>query len=153
MCAVLFAESVWAVEDSVTLRSATDRLLRAYSAKDLSAVEKMLDSDILILGSDISERADSRVKVRELLEADFALWKGANFGEAIYTSQRIGGELGTVACDVPFSMRRAGDKVDTVVVRFLFVWRRVVDDWRLTQCMSAVPTVGQSAREILQRGD
>lgn len=45
-------------------------------------------------------------------------------------------------------MHRAGGE-QTVVVRFAMVWKKTPQGLKLVQEMNTVPTVGQSAKELL----
>lgn len=134
------------------LRASVARMLDLYSRKDAPAVAGLLDGQqVLVLGSDISEVADTRAKVDELLADDFALWNSASFGAPAFMNCRVQGELATAAFDAPFEMKRPDGQAMKVTVRFLTVWRATADGWRLTQSMNSTPTVGASARELRQK--
>ena len=138
--------------DETAVKSAVLRLLDAYSKKDFNAAMALTDHEaVLVMGSDVEEVCDTRAKIEALLHDDFQLWTSASFGEVSLLSVRAEGDLGSAFFDVPFSMQRAPGKTDTMTIRFATVWRRRGGDWKLTQSMNCVPTVGQSAKAIIQK--
>lgn len=147
----LLGSAASAQTDCDPLRTPVATLLDLYSRKDMKALAGLLDGEqLLVLGSDVSEVADTRAKVDALLADDFALWQAASFGAPAFMNCRVQGGLATAAFDAPFSMKRPDGQTMTVTVRFLTVWRRAGGGWRLTQSMNSTPTVGASARELLQ---
>ena len=137
-------------EQTAALTHAVDQLLKAYSSKNPDEFLALTDPDeILVLGTDISEVADSKAEVRELIAADFKLWGSAEFGQRAFTSIRASDHLSSVAFDVPLAMHRADGKTDTMTIRFLTVWKRNGSRWLLTQSLNSVPSVVHSATEIL----
>ncbi len=141
--------SAAAPERSLLLSAAVDQLLKAYSSKSVDQFLALTDpSEILILGTDISEIADSSDKARRLIEADFKLWGSAEFGQRSFTSIRMSDLFASVAFDVPFTMHRSDGRADTMTIRFVTVWKWVENRWLLTQSLNCVPTVGQSASDF-----
>lgn len=129
-----------------------DSLLAAYSHKRVADVLAMTDPHaLLVLGTDVSEVADTREKARALLEADFALWGSSEFGAPSFMSCRVSGRLATAAFDVPFTMHRQNGRSDTLTIRFLTVWHEIHGRWYLTQSLNSVPTTGQGAAGILKQ--
>lgn len=136
-----------APEPTASLAQAVDQLLKAYSSKNIDQFMDLTDpTEILVLGTDISEVADAPAKVRQLLEADFKLWGSAEFGERKFTAIRVSDNLASVAFDVPFAMHRGEGRTDTMTIRFLTVWKRSGDRWLLTQSLNSVPSDNQSTR-------
>ena len=124
-------------------------LLSFYSRKDTAAVLRLTDPhELLVLGTDVSEIADTEEKVQTLLQADFALWGSSEFGAPVFMSCRVGAKLATAAFDVPFTMHRQNGHTDTMTIRFLTVWHEIGERWYLTQSLNSVPTVGQSAMDM-----
>lgn len=139
-------------QPDASLSVAVDQLLKAYSSKNADQFLALTDpAELLILGTDVSELADSPAEARALLEADFKLWGSAEFGERTFTSIRESDQLAAVAFDVPFSMRRDAKTTDTMTIRFLTVWKRSSGKWLLTQSLNSVPTTGQSARDLTNK--
>ena len=138
--------------DETAVKSAVLRLLDAYSKKDFDAAMALTDHEaVLVMGSDVEEVCNTRTEIEALLHDDFQLWTSASFGEISLLSVRAEGDLGSAFFDVPFSMQRAPGKTDTMTIRFATVWRRRGGEWKLTQSMNCVPTVGQSANAIIQK--
>lgn len=150
LCTCLVVTASGATSDpNTSLSQAVDQLLKAYSSKSIDQFLNLTDpQEILILGTDISEIADSRSKARQLIEADFKLWGSAEFGQRTFTSIRASDHLASVAFDVPFTMHRAEGRTDTMTIRFLTVWKWTESRWLLTQSLNSVPTAGQSASDI-----
>lgn len=133
------------------LRAPVATLLDLYGRKDVAGLGALLDGpQVLVLGSDLSERADTPARVAALLADDFALWQSAAFEAPAFMDCRVQAGLGTAAFDAPLRMTRLDGSTLKVTVRFLTVWRRSAAGWRLTQSMNSTPTVGASARELLQ---
>lgn len=124
-----------------------DALLRSYAANDVDAVVALLDDDFVLYGSDVKEVVRTRDQLRQLMADDFLLWRTASFGELTDLDVRVQGTLATAHFHAPFS---AGGR-PAVVVRFATTWRRAADGWRLIQSANTVPTVGQSAAELLRK--
>src|SRR5437870_37195 len=115
-CLVVTASA--ATSDPNTLLSqAVDQLLKAYSSKSVDQFLDLTDPhEILVLGTDISEIADTRSKARQLIEADFKLWGSAEFGQRSFTSIRASDHLSSIAFDVPFTMHRPDGRTDTMTI-------------------------------------
>lgn len=130
------------------LASRIRQLLAAYSANRPDDVIAMLDHDgWVVFGSDVSEIVHTEVALRQMMEADFALWKTAAFGEIRDLEVRAEGVLATAMFHVDFSVAgRPG-----IPVRFCTTWHRVRGAWMLSQCANTVPTVHSSAAELLHR--
>ena len=124
-----------------------DELLRRYAANDEDGVAAMLDPrHIAIYGSDASEVVHSVDELRQLMRNDFALWGTASFGAIQDFDFRTDGTLATTFFSVPFTP----GPMQPLQVRFSMTWRNVDGQWLLTQSANAVPTVGQSAADLLK---
>jgi hypothetical protein len=124
-----------------------DELLRRYAANDEDGVAAMLDPQhIAIYGSDASEVVHSVDELRQLMRNDFALWGTASFGAIQDFDFRTDGTLATTFFSVPFTP----GPMQPLQVRFSMTWRNVDGQWLLTQSANAVPTVGQSAADLLK---
>lgn len=136
-----------------SLAPAVERLLSAYSAKNLEQVDaQMRHDEILVLGSDLSEVARTPEDVSALMKADFRLWGEARFGAPRFMDCRMQPDLATAAFDAPFEMQRNNGSRMSVTVRFLTVWTRDTGGrWLLTQSLNSTPTVGESAADLLKR--
>lgn len=129
------------------LHERVDELLRRYAANDQEGVVAMLDPQhIAIYGSDASEVVHSVDELRQLMRNDFALWGTASFGAVQDFDFRTDGTLATTFFSVPFTP----GPMQPVQVRFSMTWRNVGGQWLLTQSANAVPTVGQSAADLLK---
>jgi hypothetical protein len=128
------------------LPSAATRLLEAWAKGDKAVVMALVTGgEPRLYGSDISEVVKGRAGVERQLEDDQALWRGqAAFGAIANVSSESSGALATLFFDAPF---RVGPR--SLTVRFATVWRREDGAWKLVQSVNAVPTVGQSARELI----
>ncbi len=124
-----------------------EELLRRYAANDQNGVLAMLDpQQITFYGSDVSEVIHSADEVRQLMRNDFALWGTASFGAVQDFDFRTDGTMATTFFSVPFTP----GTMHPVQVRFAMTWRNVDGQWLLTQSANAVPTVGQSAADLLK---
>jgi hypothetical protein len=133
------------------LQQRVDALLKAYSEKNLPELTAMLDDSVLVMGSDVSEVADTKAKVSKLASDDFALWTNASFGQPLFLNCRQTAQLSTAAFDVPISMARPDGTVFKTTVRFLTVWNHVPGHgWLLTQSINSTPTTGQSAADLVR---
>jgi len=103
---------------------------------------------VLLMGSDLSEVCTTRAQAEELLQNDFRLWDSSSFGEVRHVFTEKSGSLVTAFFEVPFTFKRGGDE-HTVVIRFTTVWRKTPGGLKLVQSANTVPTVGQSAKELL----
>lgn len=131
------------------LPSRLREFLDLYASKDIPGLMNLVgDDSLVVMGSDLSEVCTTRSQVEELLRNDFRLWDSASFGtlSRVFTHQSR--NTITAFFDVPFTMRRGANE-QTVVVRFATVWSRTASGLKLIQSMNTVPTVGQSAKDLL----
>jgi hypothetical protein len=130
------------------LRARAEQLLTRYAANDPDAVVAILDPrEFTLYGSDSSEIVHTVSELRELMHSDFALWGTAKFGAIEHFDARSDGNLATTYFSAPFFPGNMGP----IPVRFCMTWRRADDQWLLTQSANAVPTVDQSAADLLKR--
>ena len=126
----------------------TRRFLDAYAAGDASAVLSLVDPDVAIYGSDVAEVVNGKDALATLLANDQRLWqRAATIGAMTHVSIVTNDRLASLVFDAPFAI--AGGPSRTV--RFSMLWRRGSGGWRLVQESNAVPTVGQSAADLLKR--
>lgn len=118
----------------------------AYVAGDWTTVERYLAAGpIHAYGSDLSEYTRSRAAFKEMFDNDQKLWRGgARLGTPSEISSVVTPELATLFFHREFAL---GDR--KLTVRFCTVWRRFHGHWKLVQSANAVPTVHQSASELL----
>ena len=136
--------------DEKPLREKIRLLLDAYGKKDVSRLMSLFDEkDVLMMGADASEVADTKAAIEKLLNDDFRLWETSEFGEFKNFYAAFSGKTATAFFDVPWQAQ-AGGAARSFLIRFATVWRKKDGEWKLAQIMNAVPTVGQSAAEILQ---
>jgi ketosteroid isomerase-like protein len=126
---------------------ATRGFLDAYARGDAAAVDAVLADAVVVYGSDRAEVFRGKPAVRELLKADQQLWRGsATIGEISDLSIVEDGDFASLIFQAPFAV---GGR-PPMTVRFSMVWRRTPQGWRLVQSANTVPTVGQSAAELLK---
>lgn len=127
-----------------TTRDFLDTYARGDERKALSFVTSGRPH---IFGSDVSEATDSREGFVEMLHADHLLWKSpVKFGPMRHVSEERCDRLATVFFDADFVLGG-----HSIPVRFAMVWRRENGAWKLIQSSNVVPTIGQSASELLRR--
>jgi ketosteroid isomerase-like protein len=121
--------------------------LRAYAAGNHDAVMRVIaDDSIHVYGSDVAEVVTTKAGLQAMFDADQQLWRGtASFGSMRNVSSVAAGSLVTLFFDAPFIVGGHPE----VIVRFATVWRRDGASWKLVQSTNVVPTVGQSAAELL----
>jgi len=125
-----------------------DELLGRYAANDQDGVVGMIDQqEFTMYGSDRSEIVHNAGELRQFMTDDFTLWQKAAIGAVQDLDIRIDRNLATAFFHVPFS---AGGR-PPVVVRFSTTWKRIGQQWFLTQSANAVPTTGSSARELIRK--
>lgn len=129
------------------LRQTVTSFLQSYAKGDRAAVEGQIDPAIHIYGSDVAESYSGIAGFDRIFESDTKLWGGAaKFGAISDVSTAREGNLATIFFDAPFSV---GSR-PAVPVRFAMVWRLENGAWKLVQSSNVVPTVGQSADDILK---
>lgn len=120
--------------------------LDAYAAGDVAKLDRMVEPDVTVYGSDIAEIAHGRDELHKMLSNDLKLWGGpARIGAMTHVTNVGSGTLAALAFDAPFTLAEG----KPVTVRFAMVLRRHGRGWRLAESSNATPTVGQSARELL----
>jgi hypothetical protein len=125
------------------------RLLDAYAANNPDAVIDVIDRErFTLFGSDVSEIVRSETELRSMMRDDFALWRTAAFGEMRDQSVWVDDSVATQMFHVGLSV---GGRAE-VLIRVTAVWHKRAGTWKLVQSSNTVPTVGSSARELLQRG-
>ncbi len=125
-----------------------DAFVDAYASGNWDAVKSHLSRDYLfVYGSDVSEFSDSIAAFKTMFDNDQKLWRGAaSFGEISQASEFDEGRVASLFFTREFKL---GNNV--LRVRFATVWHKENGRWKLIQSSNAVPTVGQSAVEILKQ--
>ena len=138
--------------DEKALRAKIELLLDAYGKKDAARLVSLFDEkDVLMMGTDASEVADTKAEVEKLLSDDFQLWKTSEFGEFVNFYAAFSGKTATAFFDVPWQAQLPNGETRSFLIRFASGWRKKGGEWKLLQIMNSVPTVGQSAAEILKK--
>ena len=146
LSATAICEPALAVDSS--LRQTAEAFMDAYVRGDWSTVETFLNPrPLYVYGSDVSEFAADASAFKRMFEADQKLWRGAaHWGEMSQVSSFQTGPVATLFFNRVFTL---GEQ--RITVRFSTVWRRERAGWKLIQSSNAVPTVGQSATELLAK--
>jgi hypothetical protein len=146
ICAVT-ASATDAAPAKPSLLTEANAFLDAYVSGNWPAVESALShKSFSVYGSDVSEFATTMPELKAEFDADQKLWHGAaTFGETSQVSQFVDGPVAGL-----FFTREFKVGSQTVNVRFATVWHLEDGHWKLVQSANAVPTVGQSASEILK---
>ncbi len=128
------------------VRVAAQAFLTAYAKGDRAQVMSVLTAGpIHVYGGDVAEAASDREGVARIFDGDQKLWGGgASFGAMTNVSTERSGGLATIFFDDTFHL---GDR--TFPIRFAMVWRLERGAWKLAQSSNVVPTVGQSAAQLL----
>ena len=109
----------------------------------------LIDPNIRLYGSDVAEIYSGREGAGKMFDMDTRLWGGAaHFGDLRAISECRSGDLATLFFDVPLRVASRPERV----VRFATLWRYSDGAWRLIQSANMVPTVGQSAEALLEKG-
>jgi hypothetical protein len=151
LAAILLSASAMcepALAVDASLRQTAEAFMDAYIRGDWRTVEGFLSPHPLyVYGSDVSEFAPDASAFKRMFEADQKLWRGAaHWGEMSQVSSFQEGPVATLFFNRVFEL---GDQ--RLTVRFSTVWRREHSGWKLIQSSNAVPTVGQSAIELLAK--
>lgn len=125
---------------------AAKSFLTAYVSGDKARVLAMTsDRDLHVYGSDESEVFSGKAALSRMFDLDQKLWSGvARFDGVRNMSAVCEGDLASLIFDDTFIL---GER--RVPVRFAQTWRREDGAWKLVQSSNVVPTVGQSAAELL----
>ncbi len=120
--------------------------LDAYARGDRATVMSMAAPEIVFYGSDVAEVFRGSAALKKMIDDDQKLWNGtAKVGRMEEVSVVRAGELAVIVFQAEFTV---GDRA-AVPVRFAMTWRKMGGRWLLVQSSNAVPTRGQSARELL----
>jgi hypothetical protein len=126
----------------------TELFLTAYANGDSATVLPLLDDNVAIYGSDVSEIRHGIAGASSLLADDQKLWGGpAHIGPMKNTSVIQEGALASIFFDADFSVSGR----PALPVRFAMVWQLKSGRWLLIQSSNVVPTQGQSAAELLKK--
>lgn len=127
--------------------SLTSRFLDSYVGNDEQAVRAFLAPDVKAYGTDVSEFFSGPDGVVEMLRNDQKLWRrSGSLGDVAHSSVVGGCGLASVAFHRPFLIPGR----PAVHVRFNMIIRDDGERWLLAQSANSVPTVGQSAEELLK---
>lgn len=131
------------------LQQTVASFLASYAKGDKAAVEAQVDPAVHIYGSDVAEAYSGLAGFDRMFNEDVQLWRGgARFGPMRNVSLVRDATLATIFFDAPFSVGSS----PPVPVRFAMAWRLQNGAWKLVQSSNAVPTVGQSAGDLLKPG-
>ena len=120
--------------------------LDAYMRGDEAAVVQRLAPDVTMYGSDSAEVVHGVEGVRKLMAQDQKLWHGAaRLGAIEHLTTSTSENLVVMFFDSTFEM----GKMPAMPLRFAMTWRKEHGRWLLVQSSNVVPTVHQSASELL----
>jgi hypothetical protein len=135
-------------QNTTDIKIRIQELLSAYAANRPDQVTAMFDpKGWVVFGSDVEEIVRSNSALLEMIQADFALWKTAEFSGIRDLEIQSDGVLASAMFHVDFS---AGGRTP-IPVRFCTTWRKLQKEWMLSQCANTVPTIHSSAAELLHR--
>ena len=120
--------------DEALVTARVQELLNKYEANDQAGVTAMLDSQLLILGSQINEKIRTPEQLQALMARDFSQWGQARFTDVRDMDVRVGGDLATAYFLISF---RAGDN-PSIPIRLTTTWRKRDNQWYLTQSANSV---------------
>lgn len=144
---ILLALAPAASAASPTVVEEANAFMEAYASGNWEAVKSHLSEHVFIYGSDISEFAESAEGFKTIFDNDQKLWRGAaHFGDISQVSTFAEGRVASLFFTREF-------KLGTTVlrVRVATVWHKERGRWKLVQSSNAVPSVGQSAADILKQ--
>lgn len=141
-------------EDPVqAVREGVKLFLARYAAKDVAGVVSLFGAQApLFLGTDLGENCNDLPCLRELLADRFQVWETATIAEPARIHVEVAPPLGTAWFDTELDARSGGTRRKTKL-RFATTWRLEGTQWKLSQVLLAVPTVGQSGREIVRQNE
>ena len=141
-------------EDPVqAVREGVKLFLARYAAKDAAGVIALFGAQApLFLGTDLGESCNDVPCIQELLADRFQVWESATMSEPARIHVELAPPLGTAWFDTEMDARSGGTRRRTKL-RFATTWRLDGTQWKLSQVLLAVPTVGQSGREIVRQNE
>jgi hypothetical protein len=143
---LVLASPGWCQDSEV--KQQTRAFLDAWARGDKEAVMSVVDrQNVTVYGGDASEVAHGAEELARMLALDQRLWGGAaRIGAMEHVTVSESDSLASIFFDAPFSV---GDRAP-VTVRFAATWKREGEKWLLVQSSNVVPTMHQSAGELLQ---
>lgn len=146
---IFLTSAAWCQDGQI--QKQTRIFLDAYAKGDGQVVLSLMDRDnVTMYGSDAAEVVHGSDAVLKTLALDQQLWGGsAHIGQMEHISLIQNHSLASIFFDVPFSV---GNRAP-VPVRFSAIWKREGNRWLLVQSSNVVPTVHQSAAELLHPGE
>ncbi|MEN9799650.1 MAG: hypothetical protein RL653_3347 [Pseudomonadota bacterium] len=141
------------VDPVQALRDGVKDFLSRYAAKDLAGVVALFEPRApLFLGTDLGESCNDLPCIQELLSDRFQVWETATISDPARIHVEAAPPLGTAWFDTELDARSGGTRRKTKL-RFATTWRLDGTQWKMTQVLLAVPTVGQSGKEILRQNE
>ena len=135
------------------VRTGVRQFLSSYAARDVAGVVRLFDSNApLFLGTDFGEACNDVPCLEQLLKDRFAVWETATVADPARVHVEMVPPLATAWFDTELDARSGTTRRKTKL-RFATTWRQYGADWKLTQVLLAVPTTGQSGREILRQNE
>jgi ketosteroid isomerase-like protein len=136
------------------IRTRIERFLAAYESKDMNALVKMLSTskEFLYFGSDIAEVNQSTADFQNQIDQDWKLFDKISFGEIRNLSIRISsaGDLAAAVYEIPVAADINGIQTK-FMMRMSQIFLNENGLWQLVQGMSSIPSVGESAVELIVR--
>jgi ketosteroid isomerase-like protein len=136
------------------IRTRIERFLTAYENKDMNSLVKMLSTsrDFLYFGSDIAEVNQSTSDFQNQIDQDWKLFDSTHFGEIRNLSIRISdsGDLAAAVYEIPVTAGINGTSTK-FLMRMSQIFLNEGGLWQLVQGMSSIPSVGESAVELIVR--
>jgi len=135
------------------VRAGVRQFLASYAARDVGGVVRLFDSNApLFLGTDLGESCNDVACLEQLLKDRFAVWETATVADPARVHVEMAPPLATAWFDTELDSKSGSSRRKTKL-RFATTWRLYGTDWKLTQVLLAVPTTGQSGREILRQNE
>ncbi|MBM4378563.1 MAG: nuclear transport factor 2 family protein [Deltaproteobacteria bacterium] len=136
-----------------TVRAGVRQFLASYAARDVAGVVRLFDSNApLFLGTDLGEACNDVPCLEQLLKDRFGVWETATMASPARVHVEVASSLATAWFDTELDAKSGISRRKTKL-RFATTWRLYGTDWKLTQVLLAVPTKGQSGREILRQNE
>lgn len=124
----------FAAAEEAHVAARVQELLNKYQANDQAGVAALLDSQLLVLGSSITEKIHTSEQLKSLMASDFRSWGKARFSDVRDMDVRIGSDLATAYFLMSF---QAGDN-PSIPIRVTTTWRKRKGEWFLTQSANTV---------------
>ncbi|MGQ0586272.1 MAG: nuclear transport factor 2 family protein [Gammaproteobacteria bacterium] len=154
-CGVQQPAPVDVAKEKEAIRSVLAEFSRAYQAKELAGISKVLSSsgEFMYFGTDAAEVMRSKADFEAQMNADWQVFEAVKLSEPRNLAIQVSGDgqHALAVFEMTFEVTIGGKAMPPALLRFADGFRKEDTQWRLIQGVASTASVGQSSVEMAKK--